>query len=127
MVAPDKEVVEKLKTDWKSLWKERINDQVRAEGVASTDYVSLFVERGTIVNATRDFKPLNFKEILERHEVDNPERFVPPNPHVGGWSKFIKTQITSQKRYRTKRADSYCPEKKEKQQPKKGGRGWLHK
>ena len=127
MASTEKEMIEELKTEWKKLWQERFDDRLRAEGIAVTDYSSLFVDRGTIIHATRDFKALNFKEILERHQVENAERFVQPNPQVGGWNKFIKTEITSQKPQKNKRAASYCPEKKEVQQPKKGGRGWLHR
>ena len=127
MALTEKEMIQELKTEWKKLWQERFDDRLRAEGIAVTDYSSLFVDRGTIIHATRDFKALNFKEILERHQVENAERFVQPNPQVGGWNKFIKTEITNQKPQRNKRAASYCPEKKEVQQPKKGGRGWLHR
>jgi hypothetical protein len=127
VTSPQKEIVDELKTEWKKLWQERFDDHLRAEGIAVTDYSSLFVDQGTIIHATRDFKALSFKEILERHQVENVERFVQPSPHVGGWNKFIKNKITSQKPKRNSRAMSYCPEKKEVQQPKKGGRGWLHK
>jgi hypothetical protein len=127
MSSAQKETVDELKVEWKRLWKERFDDRVRAEGIAVTDYTSLYVDQGTIIHATRDFKALNFKEILERHQVENPERFIQPDPHVGGWNKFIKTEITGPKLQKHKRAESYCPEKKEPQQPKKGGRGWLHK
>ena len=121
-----KEMVEELKTSWKQLWQERLDDKVRAEGVATNDYAKLFVEKGTIIHATRDFKALNFKEILEQNQIVNADRFIPPNPQVGGWTKFIKTNITSQRQRRNTRASLYREDKKEKQQPKKGGRGWLH-
>jgi hypothetical protein len=121
-----KETVEALKTQWKKLWQERVDDKVRAEGIAMADYSILFVEKGTIIHATRDYKALNFKEILKQHEIDNMDRFIPPSPQVGGWTKFIKTNLTSQKTRKNKRALLYCANKKEKQQPKKGGRGWLH-
>jgi hypothetical protein len=127
MAVDRKEKVEQLKAEWKKLWQERFDDRELAEGVAITDYSTLFVDQGTIIHATRDFKALSFKEILERHDVDNAERFIQPNPQVGGWSKFIKTEITGQMPRRNKRAASYLPAKKETQQPKKGGRGWLHK
>ena len=78
-----KELVEKLKVQWKLLWSERFNDKVRAEGVSVSNYASLHVERGTIIHATRDFRVLNFKEILEQHMVEDPERFVQPNVDVG--------------------------------------------
>ena len=121
-----KEMVEELKTHWKQLWQERLDDKVRAEGVATNDYAKLFVEKGTIIHATRDFKALNFKEILEQNQIVNADRFIPPSPQVGGWNKFIKTNITSHRQRRNTRASLYREDKKEKQQPKKGGRGWLH-
>jgi hypothetical protein len=121
-----KEIVEELKVQWRSLWQERVDDKIRAEGIAAADYCDLFVEKGTIIHATRDYKALNFKEILEQHQIVNADRFIPPSPQVGGWTKFIKTNITSLQPRTRKRAALYCADKKEKQQPKKGGRGWLH-
>ncbi len=126
MTLAQKEFVDDLRAQWKKLWQERVDDKVRAEGIAITDYSKLFVEKGTIIHATKDFKALNFKEILEQHKIENSERFIQPSPQVGGWGKFIKTDLTRQKPQRTKRAEAYYPEKKEVQQPKKGGRGWLH-
>ncbi len=125
MVANQKELVEELKVEWKKLWRERLDDKVRAEGVAITDYSSLFVDKGTIIHATRDFKALNFKEILEQHEIVDIERYVPPDRFVGGWTKFVKSNITKPKPA-MKRAGNFVEDKKVKQQPKKGGRGWLH-
>jgi hypothetical protein len=127
MSTTQKEMVENLRTEWKKLWQERFDDRQRAEGIAVADYSSLFVDRGTIIHATRDFKALNFKEILDLHQVENADRFVQPSPQVGGWSRFIKTEITTQNPQRRPRAAAYCPDKKEVQQSKKGGRGWLHK
>ena len=125
-VEEQKKLVEELKVQWKLLWSERFDDKVRAEGVSVNDYVCLHVERGTIIHATRDFKALRFREILEQHLVEDPDRFVQPDVNVGGWNKFIKTEITSRRPQRSKRVASYVPEKRGVQQPKKGGRGWLH-
>jgi len=122
-----KQRVEEIKVQWRHLWQERVDDKVRAEGIASDDYSKLFVEKGTIIHATRNFKALNFREILEQNEVQNTERFVPPSPHIGGWTKFIKATMFIGKPERHKRASAYVAPEKEKQQPKKGGRGWLHK
>jgi len=121
-----KELVEELKVYWKRLWQERVDDKVRAEGVAAAEYVELFVEKGTVIHATRDYKALSFKEILEQHQVANAERFIPPSPQVGGWGKFVKANITGNRQRKSTRALLYCEDKKVKQQPKKGGRGWLH-
>jgi hypothetical protein len=126
MVANQKELVEELKVEWKKLWRERLDDKVRAEGVAITDYSSLFVDKGTIIHATRDFKALNFKEILEQHEIVDAERYVPPDRFVGGWTKFVKSNIATKGAVPKKHAEKYTSDKKIKQQPKKGGRGWLH-
>jgi len=121
-----KEMVEELKTIWKKLWQERVDDKIRAEGIATADYSTLFVEKGTIIHATRDYKSLNFKEILEQHQIANADRFIPPSPQVGGWTKFIRTSITNQRLRKKRRIELYCAEKKKRQQLKKGGRGWLH-
>jgi hypothetical protein len=121
-----KEMVEELKAQWKKLWHDRVDDKVRAEGIAIDDYSKLFVEKGTIIHATRDFKALNFREILEQNQIADAEGLVPPSPQVGGWNKFIKTSITTQRKRKSTRASLYREAKKEKQQAKKCGRGWLH-
>ncbi len=127
MVLPQKEFVDELKTEWKRLWSERVDDKVRAEGIAVDDYNSLFIDKGTVIHATRDFKALNFKDILEQHEVSNVERYIPPDPHVGGWGKFVKENITNQQSKKKKSAEFLVEEKNEKRQLKNSGRGWLHK
>jgi hypothetical protein len=43
----EKEAVEEIKVQWKSLWHERVDDKVRAEGIANGDYTKLYVEKGT--------------------------------------------------------------------------------
>jgi hypothetical protein len=119
--------VEDVKVEWKLLWRDRIDDRVRAEGVANREYSLLFVERGTVIVATRDFKPLNFKEILCLHGVQDVGRFVPPPPSLGGWGKFARTVLNKQKRARKWKVTESVPRRKRKSlQLKKGGRGWLH-
>jgi hypothetical protein len=123
-----KEMVETLRLQWKKLWQQRAEDKIRAEGIATADYCDLFVEKGTIIHATRDFRTPRFREILEQHHVENVDRLLPPDPFVGGWTKFIKTKITNQKSRKGREAEFYCADSRcRKQQPKKGGRGWLHK
>lgn len=122
-----REFLEGLRTRWKSLWLDRIDDRVRAEGIASDDYDLLFVDQGTVIVATRDYKPPNFREILELHAEDKqPGRVVVSNSGVGGWGKFVRDVVSKQKRF-TKRGRPVPSElEKKKQQLKKGGRGWLH-
>lgn len=123
-----KKLIEELKGQWKLLWSERFDDRVRAEGVSANDYAILDVEKGTIIHATKDFKILNLKQILEKYLIENPERYVQPDVRVGGWNKFIKTEISS-KAKKDGRTAPYIADKcssKKRQQTKKSGRGWLH-
>ena len=120
-----KEFVDELRVQWRLLWRDRIDDKVRAEGIANQDYSRLFVERGTVIIATRDYKPPDFVEILQQHISSDAERMVPPNPTVGGWGKFIRSAISEQRRLARRRVWQE-PDRKKGQQRKKGGRGWLH-
>jgi len=112
--------IDELKKEWRVLWRDRIDDKVRAEGLASQDYPGLYVERGLVIVATRDYKPLDFLEILRRHNL------VPPGSSVGGWGRFIRDFVSKQKRFTRREPVSLKPGCGEKQQRKKGGRGWLH-
>ena len=119
-------LVDDVKEEWKLLWRSRFSDKVRAEGIANNDFLLLFVERGTVIIATRDFKPLNLKDILHSHKIQNVERVIPPHPSVGGWRKFARTVLNNQKRRRTWEKPVSRRNRKKKLQLKKGGRGWLH-
>ena len=118
--------VEELKVEWKRLWRERFDDRVRAEGIANQDYGSLSVDKGTVIFATRNFKLLNFREILEEHGIDETFRFVQPNPNVGGWRKFISSTVGVRNKRARRAACRFDDDVKKPQQLKKGGRGWLH-
>lgn len=120
-----KEFVDELRTDWKDLWLNRLDDKVRAEGIAKQDYLKLFVERGTVIMATRDFKPLEFFDIVQEYLEFDAEKAVPPNSTIGGWGKFIRNNIRKQKKS-ARRFSPPKPTRKKGQQLKKGGRGWLH-
>jgi len=125
-----RQLVEDLKKQWRTLWRERIDDKVRAEGISNKDFSQLFVERGTIIMATRKFKPPDFYEILQQHlssDTSDINGVFPPNPTVGGWGRFIRTVLSRQQLLaRRRRIILAEPVKKAGQQLKKGGRGWLH-
>ncbi len=125
----DKALVDEVKAEWKQLWLGRIDDKVRAEGIAAKEFPRCFVDRGTIIVATRDFKPLDLKEILKRNRVENVERVVGPHPSVGGWSKFARTVLNGQARSRRVAWEDVEPrrERAKNLQVKKGGRGWMHR
>jgi hypothetical protein len=123
-----KKLIEELKSQWKLLWSERFDDRVRAEGVSVNDYAILDIDKGTIIHATKDFKVLSLKQILEKHLIEDPERYIQPDVNTGGWNKFIKTEITRKVVKRNRPAFKIVDKctSKSKQQPKKSGRGWLH-
>ena len=118
---------EKVKEEWRLLWRGRIDDKVRAEGVADRSFSLLAVERGTVIVATRDFKALNLKEILRSCNVQNVDRVAGPYPSEGGWAKFAKTVLNKQTRAQKSRAEALPERRGKSTQLKKGGRGWLHK
>jgi len=123
------EFVKELKMQWRRMWRERFDDKVRAEGIATEDYPLLFLECGTIVIATRKYKAPDFFEILEHHrgllEVKKTSGYV--NPSVGGWGKFIRSVLSKQQCFtKRKRPEPLKPKGKETLQKKKGGRGWIH-
>jgi hypothetical protein len=121
-----KEFVEELRIEWKDLWRNKLDDKVRAEGIAKQNYSKLFVDRGTVIMATRDFKPIDFFDIVERHFGSEAQKATPPNSTIGGWGKFIRTNIRKQKIMKDRRNGPLKPTPKKCQQQKKGGRGWLH-
>jgi hypothetical protein len=51
----EESLITEVKSQWKRMWRERIDDHERAESIAGTDFEKLFVERGTVVLATRSF------------------------------------------------------------------------
>jgi len=118
-----KKGVEELKGLWKYLWRSRIDDKVRAEGIASEEFPRLFIEKGTIIVATRDYKPLSFHEILEKHMIPAVADQANPSPATGGISRFIKNVMG---RKTTRREPPPKPKPSKQQQRKNGGKGWLH-
>jgi hypothetical protein len=117
---------EKVRAEWKLLWQSRIDDKVRAEGMADRCFSLLSVERGTVISATRDYKELSLKEIFRSHEIENVEQVVGPHPSVGGWTKFARTVLNKQARVHQFRAEKQPEPQMKNAQLKKGGRGWLH-
>ena len=122
-----KQFIDEFKNQWKSMWRDRVDDKVRAEGIADKDYSLLSVDRGTVIIATRKFKLLDFYELLQQRKLLADNEAIPPNPLVGGWGKFIRTALISQNFTKRGRQIPSKPDRHSLQlQLKKGGRGWLH-
>lgn len=113
--------IEEVRGEWQRMWRERIDDHVRAEGIAGHDYGKLFVERGTVVMATRNFSILTLKEILEQHKILNADSSSLTNPRPGGWRRFGRAHAYKRLHEVPKKV-----EVDKQRQLKKGGRGWLH-
>jgi len=123
-VAGREEFRRRLKAEWNLMWTERYDDRHRSEGVAVDDYPLLFMDRGFIVFATRDAKTPVFREIVDYWTTQG--LVYSPDPDVGGWGRFIRTEL---KRVAHSRAAKHADESgrnKTGQHLKKGGRGWLH-
>ena len=122
-----KQFIDEFKDQWRSMWRNRLDDKVRAEGIADKDYSLLSVDRGTVIIATRKFRLLDFRELLRNHELAQAGgMIVQPDPSVGGWGKFIRTALAAQNVKRQRRQAPQKLDRDVSQQAKKGGRGWLH-
>jgi len=114
-----------LKTDWVELWRMKYDDEVRAEGVSPKEYERLFVDLGEIIYATKDFKPLSFRDILEKHLGSDVAAKAYPDPAVGGWRKFVKEHLRRHKR--VKRRERPRVKVDLDQHQRKSGAGWLNR
>jgi hypothetical protein len=115
----------KLKEEWRLLWSERFDDRVRAEGVAARDYPLVFTDRGHVIFATRKAKAPSLSDIIDYWRAQG--RVYWPDPTVGGWGRFIRTELKNLAHHRAREARENESKDNGKQQSKKGGRGWLHK
>ena len=113
----------RLREEWRLLWSERFDDKVSAEGVAVRDYPLVFADRGHVIFATREARAPSFSDIVNHWRAQG--QLYWPDPAVGGWGKFIRTELKNAAHSRATRARAKEAEG-ERQQLKKGGRGWLH-
>jgi hypothetical protein len=108
------------------MWKERYDDRLKAEGVAVRDYPSLFMDRGFVIFASRNARTPSFSEIVDFWASQGV--VYSPDSNVGGWGRFIKTELRKVPHSRARSFDrSQLKPENGKQQLKKGGRGWIHR
>ena len=115
-----------LKIEWADLWKYKQDDEVKAEGISVKDYSLLYVDRGEIIHATRDYKPLSFREILEKHVGSEDASRVDLDPQVGGWRKFARQNFPAKKEKNVKKKEPGIKFDLSQQQ-RRGGAGWRNK
>ena len=116
---------QELKTEWAELWKTKYDDEVWAEGVSPQEYERLFVDLGEIIYATRNFKPLSFREILEKHLGSDVAAKAYPDSAVGGWRRFVKEHL--RKHRPVKRWERPKVKVDLSQHQRKSGAGWLNR
>jgi hypothetical protein len=126
---PAQHIGHQIRKEWRELWDHKIEDKIAAEDVARRNYELLFVERGTVIQATKDYQPLDLREIMEKNEKMLGVKLTQPNPHTGGWRKFSKDVLAKQARWRhtAPHTRPHTSKKILHQNRKKAGRGWLHK
>jgi len=120
-----RELRRELKTEWAKLWMTKYDDNVRAEGVSPKEYDRLFVDRGEVIHATRDYKPLSFRDILEGHLGSDLVRRVDPDPVVGGWRKFVREHLLKPRLLKRRERPRIKVDLTQHQ--RKGGAGWLNR
>jgi len=81
----------RLGEEWRRLWRERFDDKVRAEGIASHDYPLVFTDRGHVLFATREAKAPSFSDIIEYWRAHG--RVYSPEPSVGGMGQVHSNRI----------------------------------
>lgn len=120
-----KELRKALKIDWAKLWKTKREDEIKAEAISVEDFDRLFVDRGEIIHATRDYRPLSFREILEKHVGPEDASRVDIDPNVGGWRKFAKRNFPAKRKMNKRERPRVKVDLTQHQ--RKAGKGWLNK
>ena len=77
-----------------------------------------------MIRATRDYKPLSFREILDVHIGSDAAGRVDPDPSVGGWGKFVRENLRRPKPMKRERPRMRVDLT---QHQRKGGAGWLNR
>jgi len=113
-----------LKIEWADLWTSKFDDDIIAEGISLRDYSLLDVDKGEIIHASRDYKPLEFREILEKKLGSEAAGRVDVDPNVGGWKRFAREKLPRREN-KTAREAPKIPYDTSQQQ-RKGGSGWLN-
>jgi len=121
-----KKIRRELKASWANLWTEKHDDKKKAEGLSTDNYKNLDVDRGQVIYATRDYKPLNFREIYEEKVGRELADKANPHPSTGGWGKFAKEHFSGRRRKESGREGPDIPFDASQQQ-RKHGEGWLNR
>jgi hypothetical protein len=120
-----KELKRWVKIEWADLWKNKKDDNIRAEKFSLKEYSLLFVDKGEIIHATKDYKPLSFREILEEHIGKDEADQVDIDPTIGGWKKFARTNFPPKMKNKMKREKPRFTHDLSQHQ-RKNGSGWLN-
>ncbi len=115
-----------IRKEWNDLWDQRFEDRQRAEDIARKDYELLFVEKGTVIRATRGYQPLSLEDIIERNEKILGLELSTPRPNEGGYRKFAKDVLSNQARFRKHpQSSTQSVEKDRIERNSETSKGWL--
>ena len=118
---------QKIQQQWRDLWDYRFQDKWAAEDVARKTYDLLYIEKGTVIQATKNYQPPNLSNILKLNEKTLRVRLTYPDPNTGGWHKFYRQVLAEQPRWRNNIMKRKMARQNEKNAlQRKGGRGWLN-
>lgn len=101
-------------------------DEVKSQWKRRARYEKLFVEKGTVLFATRNFKVLTLREILELHKVENAERLGSADLHLGGLGQVYSCKHHQRQFTQTVKKTPVCLGDGEALPALEDGRGWLH-
>ena len=121
---------QRIRAEWSDLWDQRIEDRIAAEDVARRNYELLLVDRGTVIKATRGYRPPSLQEIFEKNEKLTGVTLTSTDPKEGGWGKFSREVLSKEPRWKRdspRERREYKAEKLKNGPPKNGGRGWVHR
>lgn len=123
MKTHEDKTLSQIHNQWRSLWRDTLNDKAHAEKIADKDYALLFIQQGTVVKTSLE-TTLSYRQIIQKHQK-NGSVTLPVNPEIGGWGKFARSTINTGKKPETENSKP-APHRSINRQQKKNGRGWLH-
>jgi hypothetical protein len=124
-IANAKKIRRELKASWANLWTEKHDDKKKAEGLSTDNYENLDMDRGQVIYATRDYKPLNFRQIYEEKVGKAIAEKASPHPSAGGWGKFARENFG--KKWDDSERERPDTPFDPSQQQRKHGKGWLNR
>ena len=85
-----------IRAEWTNLWNEKLEDKLSAEELANRDYHLLFIEKGTVLKATRSYRSPCLEEIIKMNENLLNIKLTGSFSEVVGWRQFSRNILSKQ-------------------------------